>query len=143
MLRKISIIDKSSIKYRNERFKNIGLGGCDHPYILCINRFPGISQDEISERVIVNKSNTTRTLSRLEEDGYIKRVTNESDKRIFNVELTDKGKEIIPEITTINKELEDYLFSDFTQEEKEQFNYLLDKVYKKAVDYARKDWKKK
>ena len=143
MLRKISVIDKSAIKYRNEKFKLLGIGGSDHPYILCVNRFPGISQDEISERVIVNKSNTTRTLARLEEDGYIKRKTNEIDKRIFNVELTDKGKELIPNINIINEELEDYLFSDFTKEEKENFNLLLDKVYKKAIEYARKDWKKK
>ncbi len=142
MLRKISIIDKTAIKYRHEKFKPIGIGGCDHPYILCIERFPGISQDEITERVIVNKSNTTRTLSRLEEDGYILRTNNEVDKRVLNVELTNKGKEIIAEIKTINGQLEDYLFSDFSIEEKEIFQRLLDKVYKKAVDYARKDWKK-
>ena len=57
----------------------------------------------------------------------------------FNIRIIfEDGSE-----TTINKELEDYLFSDFNKEEKEQFDYLLDKVYKKAVDYARKDWKKK
>ena len=143
MLRKISIIDKSAVKYRSEKFKTIGLYGSDHPYILCVNRFPGISQDEISMRVIVNKSNTTRTLSRLEEDGFIIRKTNDTDKRILNVELTSKSKDIIPEILEINNSLEEYLFSDFTDEEKQIFSDLLDKIYKKSVEYATKDWRKK
>ena len=143
MLRKISIIDKSAIKYRNEKFIPLGIGGSDHPYILCVNRFPGISQDEITDRVVVNKSNTTRTLARLEEDGYIERVINQDDKRVYNVHLTEKGKNIIPKIQEINISLEEYLFEDFTFEEKEQFENLLNKVYNKAVEYARKDWKKR
>ena len=137
MIRKISVIEKCAIKYRNEKFSPYGINGCDHPYLLCISKFKDISQDELSERIIVNKSNTARTLSRLENDGFIKRNYKESDKRVLVPELTEKGKELIPTINKINNDWEEYLLSDLSEEEQKVFLELLHKVYLKAVKYVR------
>ena len=53
MNRLIGIIERCNALYRSAAFKELGIGGYQHSYILAICNNPGISQDEISERVIV------------------------------------------------------------------------------------------
>ncbi len=140
MLRKISVITKSTNKYRSDKFKDLNINSCDNAFFLCLNRNPDISQDEISNRVIINKSNTARILSRLEEDGFIERKQSENDKRKMKVNLTENGKILIPKIENINNEFEKYLTETLTKEEYELFDKVLNKIYIQAVKYVKEDW---
>lgn len=140
MLRKISVITKSTNKYRSDKFKDLNINSCDNAFFLCLNRSPDISQDEISNRVIINKSNTARILARLEEDGFIERKQSENDKRKMKVNLTENGKILIPKIENINNEFEKYLTETLTKEEYELFDKVLNKIYIQAVKYVKEDW---
>lgn len=140
MLRKISVITKSTNKYRSDKFENLNINACDNAFFLCLNRNPHMSQDEISKRVVINKSNTARIIARLEEDGFIERVQAATDKRRMEVSLTDKGTNLIPEIENINNNFEKYLTETLSEEELNTFNNLLHKVYIQAVKYVKQDW---
>ena len=140
MLRKISVITKSTNKYRSDKFKDLNINSCDNAFFLCLHRSPDISQDEISNRVIINKSNTARILARLEEDGFIERKQSENDKRKMKVNLTENGKILIPKIENINNEFEKYLTETLSKEEYELFDKVLNKIYIQAVKYVKEDW---
>ena len=140
MLRKISVITKSTNKYRSDKFKDLNINSCDNAFFLCLHRSPDISQDEISNRVIINKSNTARILARLEEDGFIERKQSENDKRKMKVNLTENGKILIPKIENINNEFEKYLPETLSTEEYELFDKVLNKIYIQAVKYVKEDW---
>ena len=140
MLRKISVITKSTNKYRSDKFKDLNINSCDNAFFLCLHRSPDISQDEISNRVIINKSNTARILARLEEDGFIKRSQALTDKRKMEVSLTENGSKLIPEIEAINNDFEKYLTETLSEDELITFNALLHKVYVQAVKYVKQDW---
>ena len=140
MLRKISVITKSTNKYRSEKFKDFNINACDNAFFLCLHKRAHMSQDEISKRVVINKSNTARILSRLEEDGFIERKQSLTDKRRMEVSLTENGENLIPHILEINNEFEDFLMDSLSVEEKNVFEQLLNKVYMQAVKYVKQDW---
>lgn len=48
-----------------------------------------------SDMMMVPKSNVTAASNKLVEDGLIKRLPSSTDRRIINLEATDKGKEYI------------------------------------------------
>lgn len=56
---------------------------------------PGISQQEIAERVFKDNASVTRIIDLLVKANYLKRTTNKTDKRRSILKVTDEGKKII------------------------------------------------
>ena len=56
---------------------------------------PGISQQEIAERVFKDNASVTRIIDLLEKANYLKRTTDKTDKRRSLLKVTDEGKKII------------------------------------------------
>ena len=71
----ISIIERSNILYRNEVFKEYGLKGYQANYLLEINRHPGISQEELTKTMHIDKSNVARGLIHLISLHWVQRVS--------------------------------------------------------------------
>lgn len=55
----------------------------------------GISQVQISKRLIVTASNTTRLLDKLERERLIIRIAREGDRRVKVIKITDKGTKLL------------------------------------------------
>ena len=51
----------------------------------------GIQMNELAERILYSKSGFTRVVDRMEEEGLVRRVRPEHDRRSILVVLTDKG----------------------------------------------------
>lgn len=133
MLKQIGIIERCAIMYRNQAFKEIGLNGCSHSYILHVCRNPGITQDALAKLIHVNKSNVCRNLAMLEELGYIYRKESETDKRSTLVYPTDKAIETLPKIREILHKFDTMVTSVFTEEEKDLINEKLCLAAKNAM----------
>lgn len=133
MLKQIGIIERCAILYRNQAFKEIGLNGCSHSYIINVCRFPGITQDMIAKNVHVNKSNVTRNLALLEELGYIYREESTVDKRSTLVYPTEKAIEILPKVYEILHKFDSAVTSVFSEEEKALINERLTVAAQKAL----------
>ena len=98
--------------------------------MICKN--PGISQDTIAKKLVINKSNVTRQLNRLEKHGFITRTINPEDKRVICIHPTEKSKELYPKIKTATKEWNNYLLEGFSEAETETLYTLLDRVLENA-----------
>lgn len=53
----------------------------------------------------------------LEKEGFIIRVTDENDKRVKLIYLTDKGKALQPELKQIGQRVNSSLLKDLTKED--------------------------
>src|SRR4249919_2161783 len=53
----------------------------------------GIRMNELAERILYSKSGFTRVIDRMEEEGLVRRVRPEHDRRSILVVLTDEGTE--------------------------------------------------
>ena len=91
-----SIIDRCSSMYKNNSFKDIGICSSHAPFFFFLSKNPGATQDEISKRLVINKSNVTRSIQFLEEKGYVYREIDATDKRINHIYLSDDGVKLVP-----------------------------------------------
>ena len=57
----------------------------------------GIRMNELAERILYSKSGLTRVVDRMEEEGLVRRVRPEHDRRSILVVLTDEGAETMQE----------------------------------------------
>ncbi|GAB3551569.1 MarR family transcriptional regulator [Noviherbaspirillum agri] len=74
----------------------------------------------------------TRMLDRLEEKGFVQRSRSSADRRIVEVALTDKGRQIADRMKEVAVELLNHHLREFTPEEVEQFKSFLRRMINNA-----------
>lgn len=137
MMRLINIISRCGAIWRADKLRGTDLGDAHHSYILTLCKDPGISQDSLSRRLFINKSNVTRTLSYLEKQGYVTRKQSDEDRRIILVYPTEKAYAALPEVRDIVHGWNEYVTQDLTPEESAQLAEILPKMAARAAEYAK------
>jgi DNA-binding MarR family transcriptional regulator len=61
--------------------------------LLCLSDGEGISQQELSERLLVTKGNVCMTLQAMEAEGLVERRTDEADQRAHRLYMTNAGRQ--------------------------------------------------
>lgn len=124
----IARIHKMSMMYLAKHFSkyNIGSGQCF--FLVKIYNNPGITQEELALSMFFDKGTTARAIKVLEDNGYIKRVRREDDKRAYSIIATDKAEEIKEDVYSILNSWEETFKSGFTLDEGKQFVSLLNKL---------------
>lgn len=117
LTRLINSIYRCNQVYFDKRLKKFNLTIGTYPYLVKLNILPGISQNEISKELNVDKAMSARTIKKLIELGYVKKEENEEDTRAYRLYLTDKGKSIIPQIMKAIYELVHILVEGSSEEE--------------------------
>lgn len=96
--------------------------------IACLDRTRGLSLSEIAERLLVTGGNVTGIIDRLERDGYVCRVRDESDRRIVRALLTEKGFELYQSFLPRYRKVIHRINSALEAEERKQIQRLLKKL---------------
>lgn len=76
-----------------------------------------LSQQDLSDRLLVDKSNMTALVDSLEKQKLVKRCKERSDRRFYRVKLTSDGMSLLNEIEKPYRELVHRIMSVFSQEE--------------------------
>ena len=90
-----------------------------------------LSTGEVMEKILTTSGNIPVIVKNLEKDGFITRKQDESDKRRFILDLTDKGKDLMDEIVPENLKFMDELISLWDDDEKEELIILMNKFRRK------------
>ncbi|MES2848787.1 MAG: MarR family transcriptional regulator [Bacteroidota bacterium] len=110
------IFDKEEITMQQFNMLRI-LRGSDKP----------LSTLQIRERMLDKMSDTSRIVDRLVAKGFVKKTTCESDKRLVDVIISDKGRKLLQKLDVFDPEM-DAIAQALTEEEAITFNSLLDKL---------------
>jgi DNA-binding MarR family transcriptional regulator len=86
-----------------------------------------LSTLQIRQRMLDKMSDTSRIVDRLIIKGLVKKAVSEGDRRLVDVQLTDKGKKLLQQMDSLNDEF-DAVFRSLTVEEAAKLNELLDKI---------------
>lgn len=135
IMRSVNIISRCGAMYRADKMPNTEISACHHMYVLSICRHPGISQEQLARHICLNKSNVTRSLATLEENGFVERRQSDADKRVTLVYPTKKMLALYPKVKEIADSWNEYLSADLTEEERELFQKTLEKISKRAQTY--------
>ena len=135
IIRDMLEISRCGVQYRSDNLAQYGLKSIHASYLTEICANPGISQDRLSRLICINKSNVARQVAVLEEDGFVRRVPSEADKRVMELYPTEKTLAILPQISDILMRWETCITRDLTEEEKECLSTLLSKMSSRATRY--------
>jgi len=86
-----------------------------------------ISTSVIRERMLDKMSDTSRMVDRLHQKGLVVRSTCVDDKRLVDIQLSDRGRQLIDELDRLDERI-DQVLDNLTHEEAGQLSALLDKV---------------
>lgn len=121
----ISILYRKSHIWLNNGCARYGLTAAQAVVILIVCDFKALTQDDITKRLSLDKSVIAKTVTKLEELGFIVRTTNARDKRTYDICPTEKSWAVYPAI----RDQIDASFTRMTQqmtaEEQAEFKRLL------------------
>ncbi len=137
LMRYINIVSRCASIWRSDKLEGTEIGDQHYSYILVVCRHPGISQDAISRRLFLNKSNVTRSLSYLESQGYVTRERDPEDRRLTLVYPTERAYEVLPTVREIIKGWNNYITEGFTEEEMEMYMAMTERLAARAAEYAK------
>lgn len=70
----------------------IGLSVPQHEILLAVGLHPGLTQQELAQRLLVVKSNISGLVQRLESQGLVRRTQHTDDARSKCINLTEEGR---------------------------------------------------
>ena len=96
--------------------------------LMMLQNNDGASPAELCEVMDVRPSSMSELLSRMEENGLVRRESNEADKRATRVFLSDAGKDSVQRMEEKYREENAKLAACFSEEELAQFCALCDRL---------------
>ncbi|MGL4733241.1 MAG: MarR family winged helix-turn-helix transcriptional regulator, partial [Fusobacteriaceae bacterium] len=94
-------------------------------FLMTLYNHGSVRQDNFHQLLHIDKGNSAKSLKNLEELGYISRVRDEKDRRVYNVFPTEKALELKPLIFSILKKLDNSLGNNLSFQEYNQLLTLL------------------
>ena len=131
-MKTLNNISRSQSVFRSNKLNVDDICAAHHTFIFAICRAPGSTQEELAKEICLNKSTVTRTLTHLENSGYVRRETNKDDKRSTLVFPTQKMLDLLPKVREIAKEWNSSLAADIDPNELEIFFSVLSRMEQKA-----------
>ncbi len=95
-----------------------------------------ISIHELSKATLLGKSTLTTMLNRLEEEGFIKRVPSEKDRRKTLIKLTEKNQELQEKYVQVSSEMNEIYYHGFIEQEKDEFDRYLERILENLTTYS-------
>lgn len=95
-----------------------------------------LRMSDFAEALGVDASTATRTVTRLEDGDYVRRVRSPGDGRGVQVELTEQGAATVLEVAARRRRLLDASLSVLDEDERETLAGLLERFVAGVQDYA-------
>lgn len=113
-----------------ETVQGMGIHHSQHRLLMHLSRYDGMpSQKELAQALHISSAAIAVSVKKLEQSGFISRVSDNADKRRNRLEITNKGKSVISKTHTYFSDIDAHAFDGFSESEFEIFYGMLDKVY--------------
>lgn len=112
-----SILNRLSNSFFDQTMGEYGLGSGQVFFLLRLSENEGTSIQDLASTGYFDKGTTTRAVQKLEELRYLYRVTDEHDKRIQRLYLSEEGRRIIPFILQAIHAWEEIVLQGLSDEE--------------------------
>ncbi len=128
-------IHRKLVMHLCEKIKPHGFSRGEFPFLVrLLKKGDGISQKEICEDINISKSTTSKMINKLVDEGYLRMEKDPDDRRVKRVYLTDKKYEIEDIVSEIESEVDDFLFKDFSQVDRERYIRYLHRIQENIED---------
>ncbi|WP_272031162.1 MarR family winged helix-turn-helix transcriptional regulator [Oceanobacillus kimchii] len=114
-------------KEMNQRLRKYDLYASQWTILYCLDQSGPITQTDIWKYLNIEAPTVTRTLSRLEKNGWVERLPGQ-DKREKMIYLTEEAKTELPKIKRTMKQFDDDVLHRLDQGERKLLYQLLSKL---------------
>lgn len=111
-----------------ERVAAIGLTAPDAGLLRKIASDPGVSQQALAEHLGVMPSRMVALVDELETKGIIERRRSTEDRRNYALQLTERGHQVLRELSRVAAEHEESLCATLSKEERVQLRDLCRRI---------------
>ncbi|MBE6491025.1 MAG: MarR family transcriptional regulator [Methanobrevibacter sp.] len=118
----------------NRKLKELDLTINQANFLVVINTEESLPQSYISQLLNIRGGSVTKALKRLEEKGFVEINPNPENRSKNIVNITDKGRKVTQEFNRTISEIEDEIFKEYSNEEKENLKIMLRDISKKYFD---------
>jgi len=132
MGRRINLLYRLCMRHVRCEMKKLGIGAGDYSFLAISYFLPGLSQDELSSHMHVDKSYTARSVAKLEKMGLMERRPDPEAHRIKRVFLTQKAMDMEDEFFDILKAWNETLVKDIDPDHLKIIRDGLDKMMENA-----------
>ncbi len=135
LIKWISILYRYSLMYARERLKGLDISGGQMPFFIVVVDMAGITQEELSRYLKVNKGTTAKAIRSLENKGYIIRKRDENDRRIYRLYPSQKAISLRKKIREIAFEWESVLLEGIDKRDILPLREMLRKMSENADSF--------
>lgn len=112
----------------DSRVRDIGIHRTQHRILMHLAKCDRIpSQRELAEHLDITPAAVTIAIKQIECDGYIKR-TQGKDTRFYEIEITEKGREMVALTRELFYAADRRMFDGFSDEEIDKFMEFMDRL---------------
>ena len=133
--KKVNILFRLCMMHLRDEMKNLGFGAGDYPFLALLFFEEGVSQDELSRRMRVDKSYTARALAKLEKMGMVQRRPDPDEHRKKLVFLSQKSRDMETTFFAMLKNWHQVLIRDIPPDDLPVIQSGMDRMIENAEDY--------
>ena len=110
------------------------IGSGQYIFLMAISSRQPITQKELSEKLLIDKTTTAKAITKLEAEGYVRREIDPADNRYHQLYLTDAGREVVPKVQEALARVKSRTRKGIADEEYELFVNLLKIVLRNLTE---------
>jgi len=135
----LSIVMRYTHKHINHQMEDLKISRGQHQYLLALYHNNGISQEELSKKMEIDKGTTARAVKKLVDNGYIIREVDENDKRAFKLFVTEKAEGYKNKFFEIADEWEATLLEGISEEHRQIMRTVMMDMGRTAIDKVKEE----
>ena len=130
--RLVSVLYRRNQVYLDAALKEYNLTASELAFIISLYKKDGISQEELSTRLAIDKAATANALRSLENKGYVSRTRNPQDRRANIIIITEYARRMETGIRKQLRNWTNFLTEDIEEESVQTMFEVLEKMVKKV-----------
>lgn len=130
--RLVSILYRKNQIYLNMALKKYDITAAEVPILTYLFKKDGVSQEELSVHMVIDKAATARTIQSLIAKGYVHKEKDQTDRRANRVSLTNRALGIKEEIMKVLLYWTDFLTNGLDSDDVTVMFSVLENMAQKA-----------
>lgn len=115
---------------KNELLAEFGLHAGQDIFLYHLSKDDGQTVSSLAKNMCIEHATIANTITRMEANGFIKKVKDDSDKRVSRIFLKQKGKDAMKQVREVWRALETQTSEELTTQERIQLLRFLQQVLK-------------
>ena len=122
------MLHRLSMAYMAGPLSEMGISRGKIGFLMSVLQFEGIVQEELTNKLCIDRAATARALQAMEKQGLIRREEDREDRRKKRVYPTEKARALQPVLMGMLDRHNEALFAGLSQDEQDQFLGMLDRL---------------